>query len=82
MSGKNMVHLKAAHNAEEVVDVRALVHEEAHGVSVDLDAHDEVVWLLRARRERGRRVRAVQLRVDQRLVQIEHHHLTAHVLCA
>lgn len=60
------------HNIQEVVDVGPLVHEEPHRVPVDRDLDGEVVRRAGLDRVAGHRV---VVRVDQRLVQVQHQRL-------
>ena len=64
----------ARDHLQEEVDVRPLVHEEAHRVAVDRHLEDEV-W--RRAGLDGLSQDAVVVRVDQGLVEVQHKHLAA-----
>lgn len=61
-----------AHHAQEEVDVRPFVHQKAHRMPVDRHAHGEIV---RRARLDDVALHRIVVRVDERLVQVEHERL-------
>ena len=73
--GKDDEIVPLAHYVEEVVEMRALVHEKPHGMFVDDNFEHEI-----GRRSGLDRLsyHSVVMRVNQRLVEIQHEHFPLH----